>query len=296
MPDFITQVVSRTDPVFSTKDTRNYGLNILFSETAFAFTMIDFRSNRYLMLQHLKKNEHSPRMIAGNKPSFSDFMKAALATYPWLKNPYRSIKIGYEGQKATLIPVPLFDAPSVRKYLELNFTIGAKETEHFDQLSRFDTFLVYSMPENLHQTMKDFFPQAKIVHHSSVFLYSIWFILRNRPGPVKTFVNIRDLAFELMIYDGRQLTFFNTFNFVTPEDVVYYVLYVMEHLGLNPEKIPVILLGNIDRSSNLHELLYRYVKHVEFGRRNDVFRYVPLLNQLPPHGYFTLFSFQACGL
>lgn len=296
MSDLITHTAGLTDPSFTLQDTRNYGLNLLFSETTFTFALIDLRSSKYLALHHLHKNEHGFKNSTALQPGFPGFLKAVLGAYPWLKGPFRSIHIGYEGQKATLIPATLFDASRIMDYLKLNFSITPQEVGAADHLPRFDTHLVYAIPAEVQEAMKEVFPLAKVVHHGSIFMQTVWLISRLRTVVPRVFIHLRDNAFDLMVYDGRQLLYFNTFTYIAPEDIVYFVLFAIEQLNHNPEKIQAILLGNVDRSSNLYELLFRYIKHVDFGRRNEGFRYAPALSELAPHGYYTLFNFQACGL
>ena len=99
-----------------------------------------------------------------------------------------------------------------------------------------------------------------------------------------------------MIFDGRQMSYFNTFSFTNPEDVAYYLIFVLEQLNFNPETVPVVLLGAIEMGDGLSELLPRYVRNIETGRRSDAYRYSYMMNQLPPHFCFPLLNLFSCGL
>ena len=79
------------------------------------------------------------------------------------------------------------------------------------------------------------------------------------------------------------------------EDVAYFLIFVLEQLGMNPEQASVVLLGNIDRGSNLFELIYRYVKNMEFGRRNEYFKYSPVFDLVAPQSYYPLLNFNSCA-
>jgi hypothetical protein len=78
--------------------------------------------------------------------------------------------------------------------------------------------------------------------------------------------------------------------------VTYYLVFVLEQLNLNPETIPLVLLGDVEATVGLSELLHRYIRHVERGRRNEAFRYSYILNQLPPQSNFPLLNFFSCAL
>jgi hypothetical protein len=102
--------------------------------------------------------------------------------------------------------------------------------------------------------------------------------------------------FDLVIFDGRQLTYFNSFSFQNPDDVVYYLIFVLEQLKFNPESMPLVLLGNVEKGGALFELLYRYIRHIEFGRRNETYKYSYLFGQVPPQLNYPLMNFLSCGL
>ena len=112
----------------------------------------------------------------------------------------------------------------------------------------------------------------------------------------RIFLHMKEKIFDILIYDGKQILYFNSFNWMVAEDVVYFLIFVLEQLSINPEQASVVLLGNIDRGSNLFELIYRYVKNMEFGRRNVTYKYSPVLDSVAPQSYYPLLSFNGCGL
>ena len=112
---------------------------------------------------------------------------------------------------------------------------------------------------------------------------------KNQTGK-KLFVHVQPSHFEAVTIDGKQLLFYNTFNYHSAEDFVYYLLFVCEQLQLNPETIDVILLGEIERNSTIYTLTQKYIRKIKFGERNDGAQYSYQLQTLPVHYYFTLFN------
>ena len=296
MADLFTMVLSKVDDSFSVQDTRNYGLYIQFDESNFTYTVLDLKRNKFLALQQMKKNEFSSRPASGQHTSFNDFLKSILNAVPWLKNPYKQVKIAYEGPKFTLIPAALFDAREAENYIKLNFPLTNEETVLNDHLIPLDSYQVYAMPVSTLNSIKAFFSSARINHLSSVITESIWVNYKNRIIANRVFLDMREKRFDLMIYDGRQMTYFNSFSVSGAEDIAYYLIFVLEQLNLNPENIHAVLLGAVERNSHLYELLNRYVRHIEFGRRNESFRYANVFNQLSPQAFFPLLNYPACGL
>ena len=105
----------------------------------------------------------------------------------------------------------------------------------------------------------------------------------------------REEAFNMLIFDKKQLIYSNAFHFRAPEDVVYFVIFVMEQLNLNPEEIPVTLLGAIEKSSPNYELLFRYIRHIDFATRNEAMHYSHVFDDIPGHAWYALSNPVLCG-
>lgn len=295
MPEFYTVVVNRTDPVFSSHETRNYGLSLLFNESHIAYCVLDYRVHRYVLLHEFRRNDFIPKAKPGFKLSFEDFLRSILNANPWLKSPFKTIRIAYEGRKSTLIPGPFFDAQEAEHVMKLNFQMSPDEHVLADHIQQFDSYQVYAIPKGPEESVKKLFPSARISSLSTVLIQTVWMNFKTRINANRIFLHIKDKTFDILIYDGRQIRYFNTFTWMVAEDVAYFLIFVLEQLGLNPEQASVVLLGNIDRGSNLFELIFRYVKNIEFGRRNEAYKYSPVFDLVAPQSYYPLLNFNSCG-
>ena len=297
MADHFSTVVNKLDESFSPQDSHQYGLAVLFSEVSFSYCILDFKRNKYLGLhQVLRSDAAQRRMPQHPRTTGDDFFRNIFLSAPWLKNEYKVTRLAWEGGWSTLVPAGLFDPDEKERYLNLTIHPGPDEQVFADHLLPMDAYQVFSVPNQILNTMKGYFPKVKIVHHSSVLIESIWLNYKNRINASRTFLHVRDRYFDLMIFDGRQMSYFNSFQFHNPEDIVYYLIFVLEQLSFNPESMPLVLLGNTEKGGSLAELLTRYVRHVEFGRRNEGFKYSYLFNQVAHHAHYPLMNFLSCGL
>jgi hypothetical protein len=294
MPDFYTVVLNRADPAFSVGETRNYGLSVQFSDSHFACCVLDYRMNRYVLIQNFRKNEFIPKARPGFKLSYDDFLKSLLNVSPWLKNPFKTVRLAWEGRKSTLVPGPLFDSQESESYLRLNFGMPAEERVQADHIQVFDNYLVYSLPAAMEDSIKKLFPASRVQNLSAVLLQSVWKNYKTRINASRVFLHVKDKTFDILIYDGKSIKYFNTFTWMVAEDVAYFLIFVLEQLGMNPDHSSVVLLGNIDRGSNLFELVYRYVRNMEFGRRNETFKYSQVFDVVAPQAYYPLLNFNSC--
>jgi hypothetical protein len=285
------------DESFNPLDTRNYGLSVVLSESMFSCCVLDFRRNKFLGLQQLVRNDiRAVEMQPGSPVEGTDFIAGIHTAIPWISNPFRQIKIAFDGGKSTLIPAFLYDPEEKEDYFRFNFTCETDELVCSDHLMPIDAWNVYTANGSVLESTKKVFPKSRVVHCTSLLIESVWINYKNRINSPHVFLHVRDSVFDLMIFDGQQMTYFNSFTFQTPEDVTYYLIFVLEQLNFNPEQIPLVLLGDIDTGKDLAELLLRYVRHVEKGRRNEAYNYSYVLNHLPSQAFFPLLNFFSCGL
>ncbi len=297
MSDHYTVALNLMDESFHAHDTRNYGLAILVNEYSIGFSVLDFRRNKFLGLQQFVLNDHTGGTgLATPGQPMGNFLEDVCTASPWLRNTFKLTKIAYDGKDSTLVPAALFDQGNPEQYIKFNYTRRKDEMVFSDHLMPLDAWQVFSVPDQLVKSAREIFPKTRMVHASSLLIESIWINYKNRISSPHVFLNVREHLFDVMIFNGRQMSYFNTFAFQNPEEVTYYLIFVLEQLNFNPETVPLVLLGNVDMKEGLPELLFRYVRHIEAGRRNEAYGYSYLLDQLPPQSCFTLLNFFSCGL
>ena len=297
MAEYFTVGLNLMDNVFNPKDTGDCGLSVIFSDNHLTYCILDFKRNRFVGLQQLLKTDvRQITSLAGREISYPDFLESVFDSIPWLAASYRQTRVAWEGSKSTLVPAPLFLPGEKEKYFAFNFGKEGEEEVFCDHLLSMDAYQLFTMPGYIRNAISRYFQPGTTVHASSILIASIWVNYKNRIHSPRVFLHLRNSHFDLAIFDGKQMSYFNTFAFQQPEDVAYYLVFVLEQLNFNPETLPLVLLGNVSNGDQLVELLFRYVRHVEFGRRNETVKYSYMLNQLQPQAFYTLFNFFSCGL
>ncbi|MGB7395812.1 MAG: DUF3822 family protein [Pricia sp.] len=76
------------------------------------------------------------------------------------------------------------------------------------------------------------------------------------------YLHIFERQMDIAIFAQRKLLLFNCFEFVTKEDFLYYLLFTLEQLQLDPNTVTVKLFGDIEEDDDLFELCYRYIRNV----------------------------------
>jgi hypothetical protein len=268
-----TPVFSKIDKTFSEHNLLNYDLAFQVTEHSCAYSIFDYLNNRFIALESY--DVPLPEVISKN---------------PWLANPFRSLRVIIENNRSALIPSLLFEESE--KDVFLNFSVEPEEEEKvlFDRLIRLEIVNIFGVKSTLFDQVARFFPGAGICHVSSLLIESIWMNFKNLITDKRIFIFVREEAFNMLIFEKKQLVYSNAFHFRAPEDLIYFVIFVMEQLDLNPEEVPVTLLGDIDTKTPHYELIFRYIRNVDFALRNESTGFSYVFDDVPGHCFYPLLN------
>jgi hypothetical protein len=273
-----TPLFSKIDESFSESGLLNYDIVLLVDGNSCAYSIFDHGNNRFIAIE-----------------SYRIPLPELIGQLQWLTSPARSLKIIIENSRSTLIPSPLFEESE--KNSLLNFSLEPEEDEKvlIDRLTQLEMVNIFGVNNLLYDQLTKFFPGAQICHVSSVLIESIWMNFKNLIADKRIFIYVREAAFNMLIFDKKQLVFSNSFHFMTPEDLIYFVIFVMEQSDLNPEEVPVTLLGAIDVKTPHYDLIFRYIRNVEFGSRNESTGFSYVFDDVPGHYFYPLLNPVLCG-
>ena len=135
---------------------------------------------------------------------------------------------------------------------------------------------------NINNYMFDKFGSFEYYHSLSVLLKT-WLPKEKYSEEPKAFIHVQAKSFDMVVMHKGQLALANTFTFRTPQDFIYYVLFSLEQLKLNPDTIPVEVCGHIRKDDDLYAILYRFVRNISFIES-------PILgfDETPKHFHFLL--------
>jgi hypothetical protein len=269
---------SRIDRSFEETRTMDYDLVLQVTDRSCAYSVFDHNKNSYIALE-----------------SYDISLSGLAEQAHWMQNPFRSVHIIVENNRSTLMPEVLFEESEKETYLNFSLEHEDNEKIRFDRLSRIEVVNVYGVSTKLDDETSTFFPDAKVCHLSSLLIETIWMNFKNLIMDKRIFIFVRQSDFNLLIFDRKQLIYSNAFHFRAPEDVVYFVIFVMEQLSLNPEEILVTLLGNIGKETPEFELLFRYIRNIDFATRNETIHYSHVFSDVPGHSWYPLLNPVMCG-
>ena len=267
-----------------------FELSIQFSLDGFSFCIYDNENNKLIALESYAFQEIE------DYQQLSSEINDLVYDKELLRKSYKKTNVIFESTKSTLIPFQLFDKSELNSYLKFNHKVEDSEIIRFDSLKNLEAKNIYVIPECINKTIKENFGSANISNFSSSLIESLLIKYKNQNLENKVFVNLRSNVFDIIIIEGTKLKLFNSFRFRTKEDFAYFLLFVLEQLKLNPEYIELIFIGSIEKSSNLYEIIFKYVRNINFIEANDLFRYSYVFDNFPSHFYYNLININLCEL
>lgn len=206
---------------------------------------------------------------------------------------FKEVKILVDSPSFTFIPVELFDQHQAEKYLNFNAQTSYAEKILVNDLKSCHAKLIFTQRFETLNIFQKKFPLAKYFHLASPLIESLSMLLKNTKGD-HFFVGVHAKKLEIVIVSEGNFKYYNSFSYETPEDFIYYCLFVCEQVGLNPETIQVLLGGDIYKTSPEFEMLYKYFREITFIKRNDQFNYSYKFDKLVLHPYFSFFNLALC--
>ncbi|HEU4496082.1 MAG TPA: DUF3822 family protein [Flavobacterium sp.] len=201
---------------------------------------------------------------------FNDFEKASKAEHHYwqafvshreLTAAYDEVVVVHENNLAALVPDALFDENCLGSYLQYNTKVFESDFFAYDRLEPFGMVNVYIPYANFNNYLLDQFDSFEYFHINSILVPKILEISRNLVG-MHLFVHVAKDHFEIAAVEGQKLLLFNSFEYQTKEDFIYYILFAAEQLKANPELFKLQLFGAVSEESELFKIAYKYIRNV----------------------------------
>ncbi len=201
-----------------------------------------------------------------------DKLKHVFNTEDVLHDIFNAVNMIHVNDLSSLVPKALFNEDYLADYLKFNSKILKSDFITFDNISINDSVNVYVPYVNLNNFIYDQYGSFTYKHSSTVLIENI-LVLEKNAVDTRVYAHICQDHFEIIIVNRGELLIYNTFEYNTKEDFMYYLLFTAEQLQLNPETLHLVFLGDINKDSELYDISYKYIRNVSFGNRFDSYNY-----------------------
>ena len=236
-------------------ETSNIKLSIHISLNELSFCIVDLISKEidFLRTYSLSQNSNPKELLKTLKKGFLENDE--------LSSSFSSVKIIHYNNLSTVVPEPLFDKNNALSYLKFNSKILQNDYVAFDKIFNNECVNVYIPYVNINNYIFEMFDSFIYKHYSSIILEKVKLNENNTATP-SLYLNINVNHMELIYFVKNKLVFYNRFDFNTKEDLIYYLLFSIDQLKLNPEEIPVVITGDISKDDDNYMIIYKYIRNV----------------------------------
>jgi hypothetical protein len=212
------------------------------SHKILAFERVDFKSQLtpYLMLKELKEKLGKQGEVGHN---FSEVM------------------VIHKNNLFGLVPKPLFHKDELPNYLKFNTKIMANDLIAYDEIPNQDIVNVYVPYTNVNNYIFDLFGEFEFKHSGTVLINTLLNQNRTTTEPI-CYVQVSKGEMEMMVISDKKLLFYNQFEYKTKEDFLYYLLFSLEQLQIDLERVQLKLFGAVEEGDPIYNICYQYIKNV----------------------------------
>ena len=218
---------------------KSKGLSIQISLSGLSFCILNKKSNS---IEHLKQIEFEKKATPFET---LERLITVLNTNTIFEQNFETVLLIYENELSTCVPKPLFNVGNCADYLKFNAKILNTDFIAYDEIPANDCFNVFVPYVNINNYIFDRYGEFTYKHASTILIQSL--LEKTKDSKETTlYVNVSKNHFEIVAIDKGQLVFYNTFECQTKEDFIYFILFTIEQLQLNPETLNLLdsLLGN----------------------------------------------------
>ncbi len=230
-------------------------LSIQVSLNGLSFCVLDTIGNKILDTDRLVFAKNlTPYELEKN-------LKSLFAKHDLGSRKFAEVVVVHNNGLFSFVPKSLFNIDELANYLKFNAKILTNDHIAYDELTNYDMVNVYVPFMNINNYIFELFGEFEYKHNGTVLVQA----LLNNSTPAKKpvcYVHVSERQMEITVISKKKLMLYNSFVYLSKEDFLYYLLFTMEQLNLNPETVKLKMFGNIEEGDAIYELCYQYVKDI----------------------------------
>lgn len=256
-------------------------MSILHTQGGLSYSIYDIEENKIITL--VSKEFENPLKVENEIRSF-------ILDEELNKINFEKINIIEATRNVTIVPNSIFNPNSLELLYKLNFEKSDSDVICYSQLNKTDITVVFSINAKTKAVFDDIFSKYELLPQSASFIEKNFIKTKISEYPLKQrmFVQVFENFFEILVISEGKILAYNTFQYKSPNDILYFIINAFEQLNLSQDKAEIIISGFIE-SDNLAIIhLRKFVKTVYFESQDNDYKYFYKFQEIAPH-YFANF-------
>ena len=215
---------------------------------------------------------------------FSTELQEFFSNREMLNLPFSRVEAAISVPAVTLVPNRLFSADNLNTYFKLLQDPVANMVFGYEAMENHGCHLVWGADPSFQSFINRFQPK-----HLASFLIRKYKNRLNDAGK-SVFLNVKGNQAQITFFDKSDLLFYNTFEVIKPNDLLYFVLLTYDQFRADPESLPLQVSGSIMEDAEYYKALYRYIGNIRFIEPDQQLNLPQNQDKLPNHFWFDLFA------
>jgi hypothetical protein len=215
-----------------------------------------------------------------------NLIKELILANPHLQQKYQEVCISFDGNNNVLVPSSL-NADDFTSSFYIN-GVSTQDAVIYENISGRQITNIYSVNHQLLAAIHEYYPSFKATHLKSLLIKNIEHLAEHG----LLYVNITNNEFGVVAAKNNQLLLAQNYPYISPNDVLFYLLKICHAHELAQETVLVRLSGFIDKESSLFSGLYQYFLNIDF--RDATWTMPDDTEMYPSHLFTTLNHLSIC--
>ena len=271
------------DNNFIRENSLQYTLSIRFSTDGLSFCIHD--GNHKLLAFF-----HQPHTL-DNKSAIIAKVKKVIVEDELLHLKYKKIYIVPCYKEKTLVPAHIFNKNYISDIYRICLPTEKNDTILYRKIKVMEAYLVEALPRSFVTFLTSRYQSLCIVNSAYPFIVdSLSNTLLNSNH---LFIDIQDKYFDLLLTQSNEVVMFNSFNYSSLQDLVYYILNCLKQCNINKENLQTTISGNLANDSQLSRAIGKYIPNISIlnaTHLNQIIRN----NELNSSGFVHLLNLHRC--
>ena len=275
------QIINKSVDFNESKDNH---LSIQISLDGFSFCIINKNTNEVNLIQHIpfEKSSSTPEKHLKN-------IESVFRSQDLLDKNFKSVNITHVNNLSALVPKPLFNPNHLRNYIKYSSKTYKNDYIVYDEIENHDMFNVFIPFVNINNFFLEKYGSFEYKHFSSILIENLLNTYKFSER-AHLFVDLHSNHFEIVAIADNKLVLYNSFEYQTKEDFIYYILFTAEQLNFNPEKFELVLSGTITKGDAFYEIAYKYVRNISLLENRSKYSFGTLFSEEIKREYYTLLN------
>jgi len=233
---------------------QNTRLSIQLSLNGLSFCITDKVSQELVEVQRLRFS--TPRSENELRGALNDFLESHNVP----SRTYESVVVTHSNALFNIVPQALFDLSKLSDYVKFNAQLLPHDELAYDTIAHKDMVVVYVPFTAVNNYIFDCFGPFDFKHHVALHLEELLSI-EHDASEKACYAHIDQGTLNLTVIKDKKLQFFNSFQIGSTEDLLYYILFSLEQLALDPKEVQMLFYGETTEAEPYYKKALQYLNN-----------------------------------